>query len=81
MKINNSSFPFIRHSIKDHFNENNNFLISKHKALSPLDEELNEVEIIEEFIRRNFYPKFSSNLKVISSRCVDNSNISLSQNN
>lgn len=66
--------PFIRQYIKDHFNENNNFLISKNKALSPLDEELNEVDIVQDFIKRNFYLKVP-----IVSNNVNGSSISSDQ--
>ena len=74
------SFPYISHIIKDQFNENNNFLESKNEALSPLDDNLDELDLIDELQRLNIAEKMyriNSNVFFVSSRTTTNSEIDL----
>ena len=69
-------FPYISHIIKDQFNENNNFLESKNKSLSPLDDNLDESDIIDELQRLNIVEKMyhiNSNVIFVSSRTITDS--------
>ena len=66
IKSTSSLFPFQSHKLIDEFNENNKFIDSKDQALSPLDDNLDEIERIEELQLLQFYKKeYLSNSNII----------------
>lgn len=73
-------FPFLYQIIKDQFNENNNFLESKDEALSPLDDDLDDLEFIDGLQKLNIAKKIyriNSNVIFVSSRTVTDSDTSV----
>ena len=82
LKEKKNFFPFVDQKNTNDSNEISNFLLSKDEALSPLNDNLDEIEIIEELQQLNLLEKMyelNSNVFFVSSRTTTDSDISNEQ--
>lgn len=82
LKEKKNFFPFVDQKNTNDSKEISNFLLSKDEALSPLNDNLDEIEIIEELQQLNLLEKMyelNSNVFFVSSRTTTDSDISNEQ--